>query len=409
MRGRSILLLGGSRQQLVAIEKAHELGYRTVLCDYLPDNPGRLLADSFHLVSTTDREAVLAVARSEGVSGVLAYASGPAAPTAAYVAEQLGLPGNPLSAVETLSEKHLFRAFLSDHGLPCPRSISFPSDVGSDRADRLLSGLRWPVVVKPTDSSGSKGVTVVRRLGDLGPAIDAARAFSRNGTLIAEEYIERSFPRVVGGDVFVVGGEVRFWGIMSCLRDPGSLLPAGEVAPSGLPPVQFSAVKRLLSELVGELGLRFGELNVEVIIGEDGVPYVLELGARAGGNMIPVQLSDASGIDLVSANVLCAMGERPGDLAWESDRDCRECFATYVPHVFERGVFSSLRLSPELERAAYRLVMYTKQGDPVSPFDGANKALGILFLRTDERREMEGLVERISSLVTVELEKGVGK
>ena len=80
---RSILLLGGSRQQIVAIETAKRLGYRTVLCDYLPDNPGQYVADSFHLVSTTDREAVLEVARAEGVSGALAYASEPAAPTAA--------------------------------------------------------------------------------------------------------------------------------------------------------------------------------------------------------------------------------------------------------------------------------------------------------------------------------------
>ncbi len=98
---RGILLLGGSRQQVVAIEAAKRLGYRTVLCDYLPDNPGRLVADSFHLVSTTDRDAVLEVARAEGISGVLAYASDPAAATAAYVAQELGLPGNPLRSVES--------------------------------------------------------------------------------------------------------------------------------------------------------------------------------------------------------------------------------------------------------------------------------------------------------------------
>ena len=89
---KKLLLLGGSAQQVVAIETAKRLGYSTVLCDFLPDNPGQLVADKFYLVSTTDRDAVLAVAKKEKIDGILAYASDPAAPTAAYVAEKMGLP-----------------------------------------------------------------------------------------------------------------------------------------------------------------------------------------------------------------------------------------------------------------------------------------------------------------------------
>ena len=83
---KKIMLLGGSAQQIIAIEKAKELGYFTVLCDYLPDNPGQYIADKFYQVSTTDKEAVLDVAKKENINGILSYASDPAAPTAAYVA-----------------------------------------------------------------------------------------------------------------------------------------------------------------------------------------------------------------------------------------------------------------------------------------------------------------------------------
>ena len=86
---KKILLLGGSEQQIVAIKTAKRLGYYTVLCDYLLDNPGQYEADKFYLVSTTDKEEVLKVAVDECIDGVLAYASDPAAPTAAYVAEKL--------------------------------------------------------------------------------------------------------------------------------------------------------------------------------------------------------------------------------------------------------------------------------------------------------------------------------
>lgn len=394
---KTILMLGGSQQQVVAIEKAKELGFRTVLCDYLPDNPGQHFADVFYQESTTDRERMLDIARAEGVSGVLAYSSDPASPTAGYVAERMGLPSNPLSAIEAMSEKHLFRAFLREAGLPCPQAKPFPRNTTTDEVSRLVEGFRFPVVVKPTDSSGSKGVSVLDDLSDLGAAIAHAGTFSRNGMLICEEYIRKTFPYVVGGDIFVVEGEVRFWGLMSCLRDEGlgGLVPVGKMIPSGLSINENVAVKDALQRLVTALGVRFGELNVEVIVGEDNVPYVLELGSRAGGNMIPVQLSDASGVDLVAANVLCAMGEDPGDISWDS-AECNGAFATYVLHSGTNGMFRGVNKSDAIVPHVYREVIYKQQGEPVEAFDGANKALGIEFLRFDGEAEMAEMLGRIS-------------
>ena len=157
---KKILLLGGSAQQVVAIETAKQMGYGTVLCDYLPDNPGQYAADRFYLTSTTDRDAVLKIAAEERVDGVLAYASDPAAPTAAFVAQELGLPGTPLKSVEILCNKHLFRKFLRDNGFHSPEARDY-----TDAADALrdADAFSYPLIVKPVDSSGSKGATVVRR------------------------------------------------------------------------------------------------------------------------------------------------------------------------------------------------------------------------------------------------------
>ena len=92
---KNILLLCCSAQQVVAIETAKRLGYYTVLCDFLTDNPGQYVADKFYLVSTTDKDAVLEVAQKEKVNGVLAYASDPDGPTAAYVGVKLKVPTKP--------------------------------------------------------------------------------------------------------------------------------------------------------------------------------------------------------------------------------------------------------------------------------------------------------------------------
>ena len=112
MTRKKILLLGGSAQQIVALKTAKRLGYYTVLCDFLTDNLGQYEADKFYLVSTTDKNAVLEVAKKERIDGVLAYASDPAAPTAAYVAEKMNLPGNPYQSVEILCNKDQFRHLL---------------------------------------------------------------------------------------------------------------------------------------------------------------------------------------------------------------------------------------------------------------------------------------------------------
>lgn len=400
---KTLLLLGGSKQQVVAIEKAKELGYRTVLCDYLSDNPGQYAADSFYLVSTTDRDAVLEVAQSECVDGVLAYASDPAASTAAYVAEQLGLPSNPLSAVETLSEKHLFRAFLTREGFPCPKACGFDASSSYDDVLALIAEMEFPIVIKPTDSSGSKGVTVVHAKRGIVEACKHAASYSRNGILIAEEFIERVFPHVIGGDVFVVDGEIKFWGLMSCLRDSAhSLVPSGEVTPSGLTENQIASVKQVLQRLVDALHLKFGEFNVEIIIGKENVPYVLEFGARAGGNMIPVQLSDASGIDLISANIECAMGVSVGDIAWESDG---QAFATYVIHSDSSGVFCGVEYLPEIVEKVYREVLYIEEGSKVLPFEGANAAIGIVFLRLNNEDLKNGFLDSVSNYIVPRIER----
>ena len=404
---RTLLLLGGARHQVPAIETAKRLGYRTILCDYLPDNPGQYVADAFYRVSTTDREAVLSVAQEERVEGVLSFGSDVAAPTAAYVCSELSLPTNPLSSVEVLSEKHLFRAHLAQHGFPCPSVYQFCTKDPLESIVIQLNSLHFPLVIKPTDSSGSKGVSIVSSYETeaIERAVREASRFSRNGILIAEDYIVASFPRVIGGDIFVVDGKVQFWGLMSCLRDKklGGLVPVGERWPSGLSVEQISSIKQAIQSLVSSLNISFGEMNIEVIIGESNTPFVLELAARAGGNMIPEQLSDLSGIDLVEANVLFAMGER-ADVQFDgavSPCGSSQCFATYMLHARKPGLFLGVRLNYELKSFVYRSVLFIEKGMPVEPLRNGSMAIGVLFLRFGSEMEMEQILDAIDELVDV--------
>lgn len=402
MSRKTILLLGGSRQQVPVIEKAKEAGFRTVLIDYLPDNPGKDVADKWYSESTTDIEAVYRIAKDEKVDGILAYASDPAALPAAIVCERLGLPTNPSKSVEILGVKHKFRKFLADNGFACPKNVTFAAEENIEEIKSKISSLHFPIVVKPTDSSGSKGVSFLTDASELLQALDWAKSYSRNRILIAEEFIERGYPNVIGGDVFVEDGKIVLFGDMECLRGERGqgLLPIGKKKPYGINLYESERLHAELQRLVDALEINFGELNIEVLIDSEGEPHFLEIGPRAGGNMIPIELSDAFNIDLPMANVMAAMGEsvnlRPSEPT--------EAFMTYVLHSKQSGFYDHTEISEKILPYVYRQVIYKSKGDEVEYFDGAGKAVGIIFLRFPNARIMNEIQKDIEELITVRLQ-----
>ena len=398
---RKILLLGGSAQQLVAIRAAKELGYYTVVMDYLPDNPGQFEADKFYAESTTDTEAVYRIAKNEKVDGILAYASDPAALPAAIVAEKLGLPTNPSNSVRILGLKSPWRDFLQKNGFACPKFYSFHPDTPICDIKAAAGEFNFPLVIKPTDSSGSKGVTVLTNWLGLENAIDWANAYSRNKNLIIEEYIERGYSSVIGGDIFVWDGKIVLYGEMECLRDDQSpLIPIGEKKPLQVTPIQREHIHSELQRIITSLDIRFGELNIEIILDKNNNVHFLELGPRAGGNMIPLQLSDAFGIDLVKANVQTAMGKKP-DFLNQPVNALPGCYMHYVLHSYNEGLFQGVVIDKGIEKFIYRKVIYKKEGDKVEVFDGAGKALGIFFLHFDTIEEMEYFCNNHKNLIKI--------
>ena len=384
---KKILLLGGSAQQVIAIETAKRLGYYTVLCDFLTDNPGQYNADKFYLVSTTDKAAVHEVALKEQIDGVLAYASDPAAPTAAYIAGKMGLPGNPSEAVETLCNKDLFREFLKKNGFNTPASRGFTD---RESAIESIGGFSLPVIIKPVDSSGSKGVTVLRDVEKTAEAVDFAFSFSRSNRIIIEEYIEKKHPYLIGGDIFVDDGKVVLWGLLNCHRDSrvNPLVPVGKSFPLSLEESDVRAVKATLQSMVTKLGIRFGAMNVELVVDKNDRVFPIDVGPRAGGNMIPDLLGMIFGIDVVEMAVQTAMGKKA---------DCQPnepegCFATHNLHSDRDGFFESVVFSKEIEPFIVNKYIYKQRGDAVEYFDNAAKALGIVFMRFPDKNVMSDVL-----------------
>lgn len=380
---KKILLLGGSTQQIPAIEYANKQGYYTVLCDYLPDNPGQNYAKRFYCVSTTDKAAILEVAKSENVDGVVAYASDPAAPTAAYVAEKRRLPTNPYKSVEILAFKDKFREFLKENNFNCPKAKGFSS---LEDAKEEISQFTFPVMVKPIDSSGSKGVSKVETMEDFEEAYRIALGNSRGKKIIIEEFIEQDHDYMIGGDCFVLDGEVVYWGFLNCHRDPkvNALVPVGKSYPLLISEDRIKQVKREIQRVVDLLHIEFGGFNVEAMIDSKERVFLIEMGPRNGGNMIPDFLKMIHGVDLIGATVEAAMGNKNFQIEQKSNSGF---YATHNLHTDKDGLFQTVQYKNDIEDKILKEVIYKKKGDPVEYFDGANKAIGIVFFKFDTQEE----------------------
>ena len=397
---KKILLLGGSAQQIVAIKTAKRLGYYTVLCDFLTDNPGQYEADKFYLVSTTDKDAVFEIAQKEHVDGVLAYASDPAAPTAAYIAEKLGLPGNPCQSVEILCNKDQFRKFLLENGFSAPKANGYASveDALNDKAN-----YEYPIIIKPVDSSGSKGATVLHSEEEgLTDALEFAFSFSRCHRVIVEHFIEKKHPYLIGGDVFIENGKIVLWGLLNCHRDNSvnPLVPVGKSYPLQLEIEDVQRVKETLVSMVERLGIRNGPMNVELVVDKSNRVWPIDVGPRSGGNMIPDLLGDMFGVDIAEMSVEAAMG-----IAIKGNiHEPNGFYATHNLHSNKNGTYKDIVFSPDIEPYIYRKCLYKKAGDAVEYFDNAAKCLGIVFFKFPDENVMRNILEHINDLITIELQ-----
>lgn len=399
---KKILLLGGSAQQIIAIETAKRLGYYTILCDFLPDNPGQNYADKFYLVSTTEKDAVLEVAQKERVDGILAYASDPAAPTAAFVAEKMGLPTNPFKSVDILCNKDKFREFLSENGFCTPRAMSF-ENVKDAKNGISAKKFEFPIIVKPVDSSGSKGITVVRSFDDIDYAVEFALSFSRFKRVVVEEFIEKAHDYLIGGDVFVVDGKIQIWGLLNCHRDNNinPLVPVGKSYPLDVSDDVFIAVKETLQRIVDDLLIKQGAMNVELVVDKNHRVFPIDIGPRNGGNMIPNLLGMIFGVDIVEASVKASMGEQIENI----DASPNGIYATHNIHSDKSGIFNCVEYSSEIKKQIIKESIYKKKGDKIEIFDNASKAIGIAFMKFESLEQMKRILKDINKHIVVCLDK----
>ena len=286
---KKLAIIGASYLQLPLVQRAKEMGIRTICFAWAEGAVCKEVADTFYPISIVENEQILDICKQEQIDGICTIASDTAAPTVAYVTEQMGLVGNSYEASLKANNKILMRNAFVAANVPCPKywSITNQSTLNITHYTSHV-----PLIVKPSDRSGSLGVVKVEREEDLIPAIEAALDYSFKHEAIVEEYIE-------GREISVEF--ISYNGVHYPLQITDKITTGAphfvEIAhhqPADLAKAQCHEIYDLTKRALTALGVTNGASHSEYRITKDGKIYVMEIGARMGGDFIGSDLVQLS-------------------------------------------------------------------------------------------------------------------
>ena len=401
MKQKKLMLLGGLRYLLPVIEEAHNLGAYVITADYLPDNIAHKYSDEYCNVSIINKDDVLAKAKELEIDGILSHAVDPGVVSAAYVAEQMGLPfQTSYKAACILQDKSLFRQFLKENGFNCPQAKGYSN---AEDALKDVDYFNWPVIVKPVDSAGSKGVTKVTAPEDLLSAIEFALSCSISKNFIIEDFLD-----IVGyqssADIFTVDGKLVYSAFSDQLFDKAAAnpyTPAIEIWPASMEQRYQDDLTEQLQKLFTLLGVKTGIYNVESRVCSNGKAYIMEVSPRGGGNRIAELQDMATNQSLIRAEI-CKALSLPLEEIINPVYD--GVWGNYILHSSVEGILKSVDINPEFEQKYIKdKGLIVEEGDHIAPFTGANTSLGTLFMRAETREELDRELAKINNYVRIVL------
>ncbi len=301
---QKLAIIGANESITMLIDKAKALGYETHVFAWRCGDPGEKAADCFYPISISEKEAILEKCKEIGICGICSITSDFAAPTVAYVARKLGLPGNPERTDVVARNKYEMRkAFREYGGIYCPKFVK--TDEFFNR--NIIKDFSFPVIVKPTDGWSSKGITRVDQINDIEKAISYAISQSLEKKAIIEEFIEGP---EYSAECIVQNGEAT---ILAFTQKETTGYPhyieTGHIQPSNIPLEMQDGIKDVIKRALKALDITNSAAHAEFRIMNNGNIGIMEIGARMGGDCIGTDLTPLStGIDYVRMVIDVACG-----------------------------------------------------------------------------------------------------
>ena len=301
---QKLAIIGASYLQQPLVKRAKEMGLYTICFAWTDGAVCRDVADKFYPISIIEKEQILDVCRKEQINGICTIASDVAAPTVAYVAEQMGLVGNSYECALRAYNKYLMRQAFSAAGVPCPQYVCMEK---GKCGDENMYGMEFPVIVKPSDRSGSLGVVKIEKKEDLLTAIKVAQDYSFKHQAMVEQFIEG---REISVEFISYQGKHYPLQITDKVTTGAPhFVELEHHQPADLTAAQYDEIYAITKRALTALGVTNGASHSEYRINENGKIYVMEIGARMGGDFIGSDLVQLStGYDFLRGVIEVALG-----------------------------------------------------------------------------------------------------
>lgn len=390
-----ILILGAGIYQVPLIERAKNMGLETHVVSYAGEFPGIGIADAFHELSTTDVTAVVALAKHLRVDGVVTSGSDVCVPTVGAVCDAMGLVGITRETAELVSRKDKFRAFQAANGMHAPR---FRVVDDAAQLQGAVEGLRPPVIFKPVDSSGSRGIVQLEGsvFDHALEAFEHARSFSRCGVVCVEEVLPGM---EVGGNAVLHDGRIAFLAITSKHMD--RFIVRGHSYPCEIGPSQQETLRGELQRACALLDYRNGALNFDVMV-DGSQATIIELGARLGGNGLTDLIGYAFGYDIESDILRVALGHTPEVPNCGQIRPC----GSWVFGASREGCLRRMSTLDELKQSVpevYVLSSTSAAGAPVHPFVHNANQLGYVLFAIPQGASWHSMAARLTTSLVLDV------
>ena len=390
---KRLLIAGGGYADIPLIQAGQRLGYHVITSGNRPEELGHRYSDEYRPADFSDPDAILSLARDLDVAAICACCNDFSALSAAYATEKLGLPGHdPFKTAQIIHHKDCYREFALMHGIATPRAWGFSN---RDEAFARIKELPLPLIVKPVDLTGGKGMSTLRRPGEEAAAIEKAFAVSRTKRIVVEEFIEGTRH---GFSAFLVNGRVAFHFTDNEQYFLNPYLVSGASVPGAVPQ---SAVQQLCTEsekIASLLALKTGIFHVQFIL-RNGEPIIIEICRRAPGDLYIHLVELATGVDYASWIVKGAAGLDCSDVRHAVPQGfyTRHCVMSARP-----GRVKEIVIDPIINPNIIESFMWGRPGDPVA--NVMTSKFGIVFLRFATQEEMLEKTERLQQLIRVVME-----
>lgn len=396
MKKKTIMFIGAGEYQLPGIKKAKEMGLRVVATDYDKNASGLKVADVPVVLDVKDIEGSIKIAKENKIDGVLTIASDIAVPTVAAVADELGLPGISPEVARIATNKALMREKFVEYCVPSPK---FREVRTLAEAKEAAEEIGFPVVVKPVDNAGSRGVSKINKIEDIEKAYRSAKEFSREGSLLIEEFMDGE---EVAVDAFIYKKRMHAMAVSDKIRTPPPyLLDTIVIFPSNYSDDIINEVCKIaMNASAYAVGIDNSPIHVEIMMTSEG-PKMVELAARGAGFKVYTDiLPMVNGVDTLDATIKMSLDMEPDF----SVKKKGAAVLKFFPN--KTGKLKAIRGLDEAKKlkGVVDLEIYIKLGDNIKPLTCGSDRIGHVITFAYTRKDALTLAEKVEKIINFEVE-----